>query len=771
MLPIKLHDYQEYAKNFIIKTPSAGLFLDMGLGKACDDETIIPTPNGFKRLGDLQVNDYLFGKNGQPTKITAVYKHQNKTAYCVTLQDGRKFICCDEHLIPYCTSKYATTLKVAQLKDLLNNYKTPQKHCFKYRCYIPINNAVIYPSKQHLLHPYFFGVLLSKGYFKPTNPNNSYTEKNIINSIKQELKRLNIIQNQTIIPHIPQSYLLDSIENRKQLLYGLMDTNGDFNLSKQNNKQILNYTYLTTNKQLADDICSLTRSLGYIANQQFINGQIQINIFCNEQIIFNPNKTKHVDFTLIKAINKGLPIVNIEQVSNRNMTCFTVEAKDHLYLINDYIVTHNTLITLSALYEMNPKCHVLIIAPKNIARSTWIDEIEKWQLPLRIKSLITNEKGKDLSKAKRLERYKEVLTAKPTIYLINRELLVDLIEFFKPYFPFPIVVIDEFQSFKSYSSQRFKALKSVRQQIIKLIGLTGTPAPNTLMDLWSQIYLLDQGKRLGPNITTYRNTYFNPGFIVDNYPVTWDPKPGAKEAIYQAISDIVISMENTKLALPPITFNNIYVHLSDKETKLYKTMAKEQVLTINDEEITANNAAVLVGKLSQMASGALYTDENHHFNIIHKQKLNYLAYMLRNYTSPVLIAYYFQSDAIMIETYLKALGLDIKIFDGSREMLQAWNAKQIPIMLLQPLSAGHGLNMQQGGFTLIWYTLPWSLEAYLQTNARIYRQGQTQPVIIHHLMTKNTIDEYILYKLKQKNLSQKELLDAVKATINQINSL
>lgn len=419
---------------------------------------------------------------------------------------------------------------------------------------------------------------------------------------------------------------------------------------------------------------------------------------------------------------------------------------------------------------MNPSCHILIIAPKNIARSTWIDEVEKWQIPVRMKSLITNNKGKDITKKQRLKLYEQIKTDKPTIYLINRELITDLIAYFDPIFPFPIVVIDEFQSFKSYSSQRFKALKKVRPQIKKLIGLTGTPTPNTLMDLWAQIYLLDQGKRLGKNITKYRDTFFNPGLIVNNYPVSWNPKYGAKEEIYRRISDIVVSMENNHLKLPSLTMDNIYVHLSDKEMKTYKKMAKEFVLNIDGEDIIAPNAAVLTARLSQMASGAIYTDEDHHYSVIHKRKLDHLAYMLRNTNHPTLIAYYFKSDREMIETYLKALGMNPVIFDGSRQMIHKWNIKQIPIMLLQPLSAGHGLNLQEGGSTLIWYTLPWSLEAYLQTNARIYRQGQKNPVVIHHLMTKSTIDEYILQKLNKKDTSQKELLDAVKATIDEINN-
>ena len=428
-----------------------------------------------------------------------------------------------------------------------------------------------------------------------------------------------------------------------------------------------------------------------------------------------------------------------------------------------------TLITLSALYDINPHGHVLIIAPKNIARSTWLDEVEKWKIPLRIRSFITNNKGRDNSKKVRYKLYEDAKTAPPTIYLINRELLTDFVDYFQPHFPFPVVVIDEFQSFKSHSSQRFRALKKVRPQIQRLIGLTGTPTPNGLMDLWAQIFLIDEGERLGPNITAYRDTYFTPGLIVNGYPVSWNPRPGAEDAIYKNIEDVVISMKNT-LPLPDITYNKIFCHMNDKEMKTYKTMAKEQVLTFGQDEIIAANAAVLTSKLSQLASGAIYTNEDHDYKVIHRRKLENLAYLIRNTADPVIVAYHFKTDITLIQTYLTALGMEVAKFDGSQQMVKDWNDKKIPIMLIQPQSAGHGLNLQKGGHTLIWYTVPWSLESYLQTNARIYRQGQDKPVVIHHLLTKDTIDEYILKKLEKKDTSQQELLNAVERTIGDLTN-
>lgn len=430
-----------------------------------------------------------------------------------------------------------------------------------------------------------------------------------------------------------------------------------------------------------------------------------------------------------------------------------------------------TYTTLMALYNINPKGHVLVIAPKNIARSTWIDEIEKWQMPLRTKSLIVKPNGKAFSKKERLEAYQQVFTDPPTVYFINRELIADLVDNMPVkkrmiQWPFPNIVIDESQSFKTYNSKRFKALKKIRPAVERMVLLTGTPTPNGIIDLWSQIYLLDQGQRLGTSITRFREKYFDPTIYVQGRPVDWRPKWGAEDEIYRLISDIVISMKNTKLQLPELTMNDVYVHMDESEMKLYKQMKKDQVLTFDSiGDVTAVNAAVLVAKLSQMASGALYTDDKHNFKVIHKKKLEQVAYILRNLDSPAIVAYHFQSDLTMLETYLNALGIDARRFDGSPEMIHSWNRGEIPVMLLQPASAGHGLNLQQGGHTLIWYTVPWSLEEYLQCNARLYRQGQSEHTVIHHVLCEGTIDKQIRRALDKKDASQSALMEAVKAQI------
>lgn len=462
------------------------------------------------------------------------------------------------------------------------------------------------------------------------------------------------------------------------------------------------------------------------------------------------------------------------------------QLKDYQQYAKNFILTHpccglfldmgcgKTLTTLDALYDENPTWHVLVIAPKSIAMSSWLDEIAKWQYPFRTKSLMINEKGKKLSRKKRLERYAEIPNDPPTIYFISNDLIKDLIDNLpkkngKPIWYFPTVIIDELQSFKSYGSERFKAMKQIRPQIKQFIGLTGTPAPNGLMDLWAEIYLMDMGARLGPTITWYRETFFNPGLHINGYPVSWTPKTGAEEEIYRRISDLVISEKNPNLQLPDITYNECYVTMTDDEMALYKEFIKTSVLTVAGIEITATNAAVLQGKLSQMASGTLYIDDQHHYEVIHKHKLEYCEYIIDNTTSPVIIAYRFQSDKRELMNYFP----NAVAFDGSANMIHAWNDGKIPILLFQPASTCHGLNMQYGGHTLIWYSLPWSLEQYLQTNKRIHRQGQTHPVTIHYILTKNTIDTRVLHVLTQKDAKEQRLLDSVaidvvKETINDV---
>lgn len=474
---------------------------------------------------------------------------------------------------------------------------------------------------------------------------------------------------------------------------------------------------------------------------------------------------------------------NLDYIKSLPLHSYQVQAKDfiiqHRYsgLFLD-VGMGKSLITLAALSEL-PKAHTLILAPKVIARATWLDEIDKWKAPLKYRSLIVNGKGNDLSKKKRYEAYEQVLKDPPMVYFLSRDLITDCVNYYltnhNNTWPFSYIVIDESQGFKSPKSNRFKALKKVRPAIYRMIELTGTPTPNGLMDLWSQIYLLDQGKNLGKTITAYRRNFFIPVRYYHNFPVQWDPikRNGydAEKDIYQRVKPFVISMKNTQLKLPPVTYAKDKVFMTPNEEKAYHQMAKKFVLQISPTmEVTAKNKGVLSNYLSQMASGSLYVDDNQTFVKIHSQKLERTQYIIDNTPSPVLVAYHYKSDLKMLTDFFIKNKQPYEVFDGSPEMIAKWNKGKIPVMLLQPASAGFGINLQQGGHTLVWYTLPLSLEQYIQTNGRLARQGQKYPVVIHQLITNKTVDERILYSLHHKDLTQTNLMKAVQFTLDSLKN-
>ena len=477
------------------------------------------------------------------------------------------------------------------------------------------------------------------------------------------------------------------------------------------------------------------------------------------------------------------------QQPHTNMLAPLVNLQPHQRMACDFMLTHpacglflemgcgKTLTVLEGLYELNPSSHVLVIGPKPVVNATWVNEIQKFNFPFRTNSLVINEKGRQRKPADRHALYLDLPNIEPTIWFINREMVCDLIDHLPKkgkatIWPFPIVIIDEAQAFKSYSSKRFKALAKMRPAISRIIELSGTPTPNGLQDLWPLIYLLAGGERLGDCITRYREMYFYPDPYIrtpQGYPAKWHLKQGADQQIYNKVSDIVISMKNIAAVMPPITYNDIRLTMSDKEWSLYKEFARESIIEFEQGSVVAANAAVLQAKLLQLASGALYLNNtNTSWQEIHQLKLDATSRIVADAGSPVLIAYWFKSDKEIILNRMKEDGIECYAFDGTPEMINDWNAGKIPAMLIQPASAGHGLNLQAGGHTLIWYTLSFNLEHYLQTNARIYRQGQKHPVIIHRLIVNRTVDEVVSNALESKQTDSEAFAAALRYTANQV---
>ena len=439
----------------------------------------------------------------------------------------------------------------------------------------------------------------------------------------------------------------------------------------------------------------------------------------------------------------------------------------------DYIETHpvasifldmglgKTSITLTAisnlLFDSFEVHKVLVIAPLRVARDTWTAEVEKWD---HLKGLRCS-----VAVGTVVER-KAALLHQADIYIINRENIGWLIEESGIPFDFDMVVIDELSSFKNHNTKRFKSLLKVRPKVSRIVGLTGTPASNGLMDLWAEFRILDMGQRLGRFITKYRTDYFMPDKRNGQVIYSYKPLPFAEKAIYEKIGDITISMKSTDhLKMPKLISNEYEVHLSEDERKRYDELKQDLVLSIGDGEITASNAASLSGKLSQMANGAIYDDNGNSIHI-HDRKLDALEDIIEAANGkPILVAYWFKHDYERITERLKNLKIPHSRLDDSAS-LRRWNNGEIPVALIHPASAGHGLNLQSGGSTLVWFGLTWSLELYQQTVARLWRQGQTSnTVVVQHIVTKGTIDNRILKALSQKEHTQTALIDAVKANL------
>lgn len=400
-----------------------------------------------------------------------------------------------------------------------------------------------------------------------------------------------------------------------------------------------------------------------------------------------------------------------------------------------------------------------MIAPKKVAESTWAREAEKWdhlQL-LRISTVLG-------SATKRVR----ALNTPADLYIINRENIPWLVEYYKNAWPFDMVIIDEFSSFKNHNSKRFKSLKWVRPHIKRIVGLTGTPAPNGLLDLWAQVFLLDGGERLGKTISGFRERYFEPDQRNRDRVFSYAPKNGGEEAIQKLIGDICVSMKaEDYLELPDLIFNTVPVVLDKKGQQSYEKLEKEMLLEVDESTIDAGSAAVLTNKLLQLCNGAVYDEDRNIINI-HDSKIEAFNELIEGLNGkPALVFYNFQHDKERIKKSLAKTNLRVRELKTPQDETD-WNNREIDILLAHPASAAYGLNLQKGGNHVIWFGLNWSLELYQQANARLYRQGQTEKVIVHHLTVAGGVDEDVAAALENKTSTQDQLMNALKARIEKV---
>lgn len=398
---------------------------------------------------------------------------------------------------------------------------------------------------------------------------------------------------------------------------------------------------------------------------------------------------------------------------------------------------------------------VLVIAPIRVARDTWPAEIHKWDhlAGLTVSPIIGTAKQREAAANRRAD-----------IYTIGRENIPWLVKHHGGRWPYDMVIIDELSSFKNPQAKRFKALKKVRPKIHRIVGLTGTPAPNSLLDIWAPFRLIDNGERLGRFITHYRDQYFTPGRRNGTVVYNWNLRPGADQAIYDNIADITVSMRTTDyLQLPEATHQHITVQLPPKARKQVDTLKRDFVLDLDDDTIDAANAATLSLKLQQLAGGAIYNEAGDDYITIHDEKIQALTELVdQAQGNPILVCYWFKHERDRI---LSAIP-NARVLDTQQDF-HDWNNGDIPVALIHPASAGHGLNLQAGGHIMVWYTTPWSLELYEQANARLHRQGQTEPVSIIHIDTADSIDQTVHQALTRKDTTQQALITAVKAQLEE----
>lgn len=412
-----------------------------------------------------------------------------------------------------------------------------------------------------------------------------------------------------------------------------------------------------------------------------------------------------------------------------------------------------TVITLTALWDLVLDSfdigRVLVIAPKRVAENVWVQEIEKWEhlTGLTAVKVLGSEQER-----------RSALNTPAFLYIINRENVTWLVK--NRHWDFDMVVVDELSSFKSHQAQRFKAMRKVRPLVTRIVGLTATPAPNSLMDLWAEMCLLDMGQRLGRYIGSYRERFFVPDKRNREIVYSYKPREGAEDKIYELISDICISMKaKDHLQMPELVTNRVTVSMSPKEHEVYDRLRRDMVTELNGEELDAVNAASLSNKLQQMASGAVYSS-GHQTVVLHSRKLDALEDLIEAANGkPLLVAYWFHHEHDRLHERFDCRDIN------TAEDIAAWCAGEIPVGLIHPASAGHGLNLQSGGSTLVWFSLTWSLELYEQLNDRLWRQGQEHTVVIHHIISEGTIDEDIMSALARKDVGQNALRDAVRARL------
>lgn len=807
-----LRDYQSGKLiPFLLENPRSAAFVDMGLGKAQPKTARVLTEDGWEKIGNLQVGDRVIGSNGKPTKIVGVFPQGKRKIFRVIFNDGAETRCCDDHLwlvntpnrrrkgLPGCV------LSLSEIRASLVDRQGNRRH------FIPVVDEAQFPSRNLPIDPYLLGALIGDGGLTQNAVMFSTVDAELLvqiamavpepvqvipaggcsyrlsvgngggarkrkNPLSVALKELGLSGCGSDDKFIPVDYLFASAAQRIALLQGLMDTDGY--CSKDGTIQ-----FSSNSERLVDECRDLVCSLGGVARKNVkisASGKFHFTITCAIPYWIKPFRLsrKLARYTPRRKYQPARAFAEVIPDGEEEAVCIEVAARDHLYVTDDYIVTHNTVSVLTLIDELFWRGEInkaLIIAPLRVAVQTWPTEMEDWRhvawmteafslirpdpadpevTSARRRARASNPFSPNNAAAKaqtrvfELQKRRAAQSERP-IHIINREQVTWLVNFLGRSWAYDAVVIDESTSFADHSSQRFKALCKVIFRSKRVHLLTGTPAPEGIGDLFAQCYLLDGGKRFGKGITAFRQFYM----MQNPYTMKWSPQLGAVEKVTAKMADICLVMrEDDYLDVQKPLLIERPIVLEPSELQQYKEFERTLILELPDDvEIEAVNAGVLAQKLLQYASGAVY-DAERKVHVLHDYKLDELRELVEeNPGEPLMVAYGFKSSLDRLrKAFPKAT-----VMDRTGACVADWNKGKIPMLFVHPQSAGHGLNMQLGpGRILVFFDTPSSLEQYLQVIKRIARSGQKRLVKVIHLTTRGTLDALAVPRLKNKESAQ-----------------
>lgn len=788
--------YQDLIVDFMMDNKRCAIWAGMGLGKGLERGTPVLTPQGWVRIGDLSIGDKIFGKNGKPTQVTGVFPQGTKDIFRVSFDDDSSVITDGSHLWAVSTPKNRDKYQVLSTNQLLERGLHDKAGNRKWS--IPLVEPVKYRKKTLAIEPYLLGVLLGDGCIT--------TDEEIIancegrtakhysrgvaclnfrdcwwlrlrlqgKALKDGLRVVNLYGKRSWEKFIPEVYLRGSIEQRLAILQGLLDTDGYATPEG-------GVEFSSTAEKLADGVVELANSLGGIARKSVGGSTRHQNGIGRESWRVNIKLPARFEpFRLTRKLKAWArptrypplrALHSVEPVGSAETICISVAAEDQLYVTRNHIVTHNTVSTLTMIerqlmFGMDKP--VLVLAPLLVAKTTWVDEARKWQhlSGIRVVPIVGDELAR-----------RRALNVKAEIYTTNYEQLPWLVEYLGDNWPFEMVIADESTKLKSFrlrqGGARAQALAKIAHTKIKsFIELTGTPSPNGLIDLWGQIWMLDQGHRLGRSFTSFTDRWFKSSRFGEGAPTV---RPHSESEIQYKLRDICLTVDPKDwfdLEEPIVT--NKYIELPKQARKLYDEMEKAFFIELGEHRIEAQNAAIKSGKLLQICGGAAYVDPLVNtdddpgsvlFKEIHSAKIEALESIINESAgTPVLVATNFRSDQ---QRLLKAFpkGKLLTSANGS-VLMPKWNRGEIPIMFTHPASAGHGVSLQDGGNILVFFSLGWNLEHRLQVMERIgpvrqLQAGHNRSVFIYNIMAKDTIDELVLARVETKRNVQDILLEAM----------